>query len=520
MYLQRRYTIWWYILCMLCIHLSSHVIALHIEDQYVKVSPSVTAVQLASFRFGGLGQLKYHLKEVNIDKKSMNETMDESKVLQNTTLVLASSSNWYQFRQKIIDQSSDQNRVKDNETIEAKFCQSWHSYLDGILIEMPFKNITSEEMHGKMERTVRGHGTYLLLVLLCSKAKLSWTNDIDMINYQSNGEPTHLDYGLYPIPWIYLALAVGIWPFVCLCWGIRWWKYRKTDTRLHRLLASIAILSLGLSAVLCMERFNESKYGIRGLGWFIVEIILRLFIQTLFYASTILISKGWCITRSGLLTLEKRIVWGTAFFTAAADVFFEIVGSGAVIAVATLRAVLFMYLWLNFRHQQSMMASHLYRLHAEHSPSEIAYAYIRKSFMLFYAQRVIITFGIVIIAVNFFSTYLLSNSSAAYLAYITPDVTHLLMIVWLGWLFRLRPAIPIDLSKPNGPVDQQDRWETFNTLLATLPGARTPVIPTAPTVSEGPQVIEGIGVVGVRERILRRLRRSRRQTDEHPLTND
>lgn len=65
-----------------------------------------------------------------------------------------------------------------------------------------------------------------------------------------------------------------------------------------------------------------------------------------------------------------------------ADVFYAAVGEGSVLAVGTLQAVMFMYLWLNFRHQQTVLTAHLYRLHVERAPQEVMHAYIRKALML------------------------------------------------------------------------------------------------------------------------------------------
>ena len=47
-----------------------------------------------------------------------------------------------------------------------------------------------------------------------------------------------------------------------------------------------------------------------------------------------------------------------------------------------MQAILFMYLWLNFRHQQMVLAVHIFRLRAERSPLEVLRAYAYKTLLL------------------------------------------------------------------------------------------------------------------------------------------
>ncbi|RKP05666.1 hypothetical protein THASP1DRAFT_32498 [Thamnocephalis sphaerospora] len=502
--------------------------ALHIAQQSVSLSADVNAVQLAAFRFGGVGQLQFQLSSLDTPDTPGNVS---TALLQNTTLVLIGRDDWSQLKQSIRNtepKSSENKRDTSKGGFDTNFCQQWRKYPDNILLVVPFANLTAPiaPRGYTLTQPVRGTGDHLLLVLLCANASISWTSSIDMVNFLSDGSVTHLYYGLFPLPWIYLGFAAALWPLLCVIWLVHWGRHRKADLPLHRLLLSVALISAGLSAVECARTFVESKSGVINIPLSVIQSIFSLVHGCLLYATAMLISKGWCVTRRGLLRLESRIVWGTALFAAVADVFYDAAGEGAILAVGTMRAVMFMYLWLNFRHQQAVLAAHLYRLHTEQSPTEVMHAYVRKALLLFYAQRVIITFGLIAIAINFFTVYLLSTSSAAYMAHITPELMDAITIAWLGWLFRLRSEVPVDLSQTADPSrdgeqnDNNDRWGAFGTLFATsLPHARNPVVPTAPDISDGPQVLAGVGVAGVRERVFARLRRVQHQpTVAHTVT--
>ncbi|RKP27820.1 hypothetical protein SYNPS1DRAFT_26552 [Syncephalis pseudoplumigaleata] len=209
---------------------------------------------------------------------------------------------------------------------------------------------------------------------------------------------------------------------------------------------------------------------------------------------------------------------GTAFFAAVADVFYSMEHNGMVLAFGTMQAIMLMYLWLNFRHQQVVLAAHLFRLQAENSPRELLYAYAYKARLLFHAQRAIVTFGLASLAVNFFTVYLIGNSDVAYVAYLSPELTMAVSVGWLGWLFRLRKTAPIDLTAAaaSGDSSNNDSSPAYGddrqSLIPFLPGGThtnsLPATPTAPTHAfNSTPVVEGVGVAGARRRIMNRLLR-------------
>ncbi|KAI8048846.1 hypothetical protein BDF22DRAFT_701572 [Syncephalis plumigaleata] len=494
-----------FLLLLLCFLLSSitpQAEGLRISNKEVTLSTARAPKRLATFRYNHDGQFQYQVVSMQLSNSNDEENRNTT-YQQNVTLLLIAEDNWASFSQSLRGRRAEicQERIESFQATAS----------------IPFANLTNPIMREFVQH-VSTPGDYAVLALNCAGKNIKLKYNLEMRNIASNGEWTQFAYGLFQLPWMYLGFAGGVWPLMCIIWWIHLYKYQKSNTLLYKSLIVIPHCRLVYATLLCVDAFYYSQHGEPNIILSIFSLIFRFISSILLYAICMFISKGWCVTRRHMLKLEIRTVIGTAFFASAADTFYEKEREGAVLAFGTMHAIMFMYLWLNFRHQQVVLAAHLFRLRAENSPKEVLFSYAYKALLLFHAQRVIVTFGLISIAINFFTVYLLGNSGIAYVSHLSPELTTVISVGWLGWLFRLRKTVPIDLSKSSSDDDDDDDnednehyrrndWQAINPFLpGGIHSSSLPATPTAPNHAfNDTPVVEGIGAAGARRRIVNRL---------------
>eukprot|EP00163_Fabomonas_tropica_P034058 TRINITY_DN928_c0_g1_i1.p1 TRINITY_DN928_c0_g1~~TRINITY_DN928_c0_g1_i1.p1 ORF type:complete len:549 (+),score=40.32 TRINITY_DN928_c0_g1_i1:532-2178(+) len=268
--------------------------------------PQVSRFDWFGFRAGG--DMMYNLTATNDDK---------SADVPHLYFMLCTDDQWTeitkQFRKPAdlcLDLDSDNSIVK---------CELVLRYQEPI-----------NEFH-RVETT----STYYLVHTRCSE---NVGIDLDLYyklcNRASDGSCQHLGTGYFPLPYLFLTLLF-IWPLILAMWMINWFWHRDQNVRLQWCIASLPVFKIINVAIYYIFWERCSRTGHCGSGQLVSLFYSLSFTvyRCVFFLVLLLVAKGWCIMRSELAPVEKKLLAMAISFIAITSFFTTYVGGYVLLAL-------------------------------------------------------------------------------------------------------------------------------------------------------------------------------------------
>ncbi|TPX31594.1 hypothetical protein SmJEL517_g05127 [Synchytrium microbalum] len=203
-----------------------------------------------------------------------------------------------------------------------------------------------------MNLTVPINAVFTTFFTWCHSSVLSFNVNA---SFKNPGLANELSSDDYPLLWTYLV-AAGLWLIAIVIWSWNWIYYRQQKIMFHDLivlipatefLAALAhyyvVLYFSFAGVI-PDWMGVTRWILSGVAVFSRFVILFL------------ASKGWCVLRTRLANVEWRTIYSVAGFLAGAEVFYRIVGAGAMICYVVFTVTAFFYLfWCVRVHLENLM---------------------------------------------------------------------------------------------------------------------------------------------------------------------
>ncbi|RKP10921.1 hypothetical protein THASP1DRAFT_21421 [Thamnocephalis sphaerospora] len=250
------------------------------------------------------------------------------------------------------------------------------------------------------------------------------------------------------------------------------------------------------------------------------------------YLCSLAISKGWRITRMQLTRMEKRCLFGTAFFVSTASVIESAIGEGELVGFSLIfSGVAFLYITGNAQHQQHVLLYHIGIMVSSNAPEELVEPYRRKLALLSSFKWGYLVMSVFPTAING-SIYSLCRHrnglnaqqcdlQTSISVYIVQEAVPAVYVIMLAVLFRLQAAYRIDLSS-NSAARRSEPTQLMPALLmrnvrsnSAVPGVirAPPPLPPPPSIADLTDNLNGVGAAEAWRIIRRRPLGRRRRPD-------
>ncbi|KAJ3078675.1 hypothetical protein HK102_004322 [Quaeritorhiza haematococci] len=206
-----------------------------------------------------------------------------------------------------------------------------------------------------IERSMR----HSLVIVKCSAQQLGLYGAVEAS--LTNPGPffiQHLSAGEIPLFFVYLVSSV-LWFLFLLAWLAHWFiVYYQAGPASSSSIPKIPfhrLLVLYPTSQLLYTLYAAGFYGYYGsTGSTTVVVDVFLYIMqglavVVLYTCLMLMTKGWCVIRTRLSPLEIRSILSSAIFLAISDVFYVVVGKGAVIALVIFTVTTYLYMFWSMR---------------------------------------------------------------------------------------------------------------------------------------------------------------------------
>jgi len=158
--------------------------------------------------------------------------------------------------------------------------------------------------------TINETNQYYFLLDNCAGVPVSIILSYTFLN--PGGE--QLSLGLIPLPKLYIAFIV-LWSIVSIVWCFNWLYYRQQNVKLHKFISVIPFTSIMRSAFSFVLFRTFSVYGYLSYTLFVLFVVALVVWHFTFYATLMLIAKGWCTVNDKLPTTTYLLI----FMIAAAE---------------------------------------------------------------------------------------------------------------------------------------------------------------------------------------------------------
>ncbi|KAJ5071107.1 hypothetical protein M0811_10591 [Anaeramoeba ignava] len=320
-----------------------------------------------------------------------------------------------------------------------KFCNGLNDGTLGCLIQEPINWSYSGNY------TIPKEDFYFFFVTSCySNSEINYKFDYTLMN--PGGE--YLGLGYIPLPNMYISFTVILF-VLFFVWLINWITHRSQKIKLHKFLTITFIVIVVYMASMAGYWKYQSKKGLRPIGFIVYIVIIDVLYQFFFFASLLLIAKGWSILNQKLEPRSKRAI--------VAVLVFFILFAELLVFTKTLIYFLYFFGWLvtyfiilrmvfSATEQNKLtLKSHLIMIrNANIDP--VTTPIFQKYKLFKHFKRVFLSFVILQIICYVISFLFL---------YFYPWITMLLfvivdciMMIGVGWTFRLRSFHPLFEEPP------------------------------------------------------------------------
>eukprot|EP01100_Stratorugosa_tubuloviscum_P006776 TRINITY_DN2880_c0_g1_i1.p1 TRINITY_DN2880_c0_g1~~TRINITY_DN2880_c0_g1_i1.p1 ORF type:complete len:461 (-),score=108.97 TRINITY_DN2880_c0_g1_i1:60-1442(-) len=304
---------------------------------------------------------------------------------------------------------------------------------------------------------IKKAGMYHFLISNCeTESSLNVNTSYTLLNL--NGENLSTSY-IY-LPQAYLTLF-GVWSLLLLFWLINWIFNCQIHIRLHKLLGLFLVCKLGWITY-CTYFWNYiSVNGI--IGEWSKPILYSILVipQLLFFAILLLVSKGWCITRTYLSSSEKKAIFFTVIILVASQIFYRVLGGFYLFALFVMYLIAYKMAFSGFTHNISVL-NHQIALLIHHLPNFVgSETPLNSKLNVFRRVRYALIFLIFIdVILLLFLVFLLSNEGR--IEILTQEGAQLIVSFTILWSLRLK-QLPSIRPFPN--QNKQGRAEFPEDLL-------------------------------------------------------
>eukprot|EP01116_Phalansterium_solitarium_P009202 TRINITY_DN23253_c0_g1_i1.p1 TRINITY_DN23253_c0_g1~~TRINITY_DN23253_c0_g1_i1.p1 ORF type:complete len:447 (+),score=159.43 TRINITY_DN23253_c0_g1_i1:129-1469(+) len=309
-------------------------------------------------------------------------------------------------------------------------------------LNVPFGGINMTDDYTLENYDVDEMGQFYFVLAKCGYSSSPVNVHMTMLLLNPYGQ--QLSFGEIPMPPLY-TLLMACWLIVGALWTFNWLKHRQQKSWLHRV---ISVYPLAKAVYCAVEIYYYSGYGRSGTsteGMHIVLYLASIFSDMLFYATLLLLSSGWCVTRDDIGT-DKFYIAGlmtglvvTRLITYLINPLIELLAIILNIAILTM-----IFRWI----ARNRIELALFIQPADQPNSLRRLSVSEKDDLFSYLRTVLFTYIIADLVIIVVQILFLLNLD--FISSMLHELLEMLMFICAAYVFKLRPANAYNLLDESG----------------------------------------------------------------------